>query len=76
MEGTLYFVQPKILPDPIKRALLQKVTWNAVNSNKVSANILLDENVGYCKVKGHTVLLITTEVFWMDLHRMISIQIH
>lgn len=29
-----------------------------INSSKVSANILLDDNVGYCDVHGHTVLWI------------------
>lgn len=35
-----------------------KEFWDTINSNKVSANILLDENVGYCDVKGHTVMWI------------------
>lgn len=35
-----------------------KEFWDTINSNKVSANILLDSNVGYCKVKNHTVLWI------------------
>ena len=35
-----------------------KEFWDTINSNKVSANILLDDNVGYCDVNGHTVLWI------------------
>lgn len=35
-----------------------KEFWNTINSSKVSANILLDDNVGYCDVHGHTVLWI------------------
>lgn len=35
-----------------------KEFWDTINSNKVSANILLDDNVGYCDVDGHTVLWI------------------
>lgn len=35
-----------------------KEFWDTINSNKVSSNILLDENVGYCEVKGHTVMWI------------------
>ena len=35
-----------------------KEFWDTINSNKVSANILLDENVGYCDVEGHTVIWI------------------
>lgn len=37
-----------------------KEFWDTINSNKVSANILLDDNVGYCDVNGHTVL-------WIDV---------
>lgn len=33
-----------------------KEFWDTINSNKVSANILLDDNVGYCDISGHTVL--------------------
>lgn len=35
-----------------------KEFWDTINSNKVSANILLDDNVGYCDVDGHIVLWI------------------
>ena len=35
-----------------------KEFWDTINSNKVSANILLDDNVGYCDVNGHTVIWI------------------
>lgn len=35
-----------------------KEFWDTINSNKVSVNILLDENVGYCDVDGHTVIWI------------------
>lgn len=35
-----------------------KEFWDTINSNKVSSNILLDDNVGYCDVNGHTVLWI------------------
>lgn len=35
-----------------------KEFWDTINSNKVSTNILLDDNVGYCDVDGHTVLWI------------------
>ena len=35
-----------------------KEFWDTINSNKVSANILLDENVGYCDVNGHIVMWI------------------
>ena len=35
-----------------------KEFWDTINSNKVSANILLDDNVGYCDISGHTVLWI------------------
>lgn len=37
---------------------MAKEFWNTINSNKVSANILLDDNVGYCQVNGRTVLWI------------------
>lgn len=32
-----------------------KEFWDTINSDKVNANILLDNNVGYCDVNGHTV---------------------
>lgn len=35
-----------------------KEFWDTINSDKVSANILLDANVGCCEVKGHTVMWI------------------
>ena len=35
-----------------------KEFWDTINSNKVSANILLNDNVGYCDINGHTVLWI------------------
>ncbi len=35
-----------------------KEFWDTINSDKVNANILLDNNVGYCDVNGHTVLWI------------------
>lgn len=35
-----------------------KEFWDTINSNKVSANILLDDNVGYCDVNGHIVIWI------------------
>lgn len=35
-----------------------KEFWDTINSNKVSSNILLDENVGYCDVNGHIVMWI------------------
>ena len=35
-----------------------KEFWNTINSNKVSANILLNDNVGYCDIDGHTVIWI------------------
>lgn len=35
-----------------------KEFWDTINSNKVSVNILLDDNVGYCDVDGHTVIWI------------------
>ena len=37
-----------------------KEFWDTINSNKVSANILLDENVGICEVDGHSVM-------WIDV---------
>lgn len=30
--------------------------WNTVNSNKVSANILVDSDIGTCSVKGETII--------------------
>ena len=35
-----------------------KEFWDTINSSKVSVNILLDDNVGYCDVDGHTVIWI------------------
>jgi len=35
-----------------------KEFWDTVNSNKVSSNILLDENVGVCDVDGNTIIWI------------------
>lgn len=35
-----------------------KEFWNTINSNKVSANILLNDNVGYCDIDGNTVIWI------------------
>lgn len=35
-----------------------KEFWDTINSSKVSVNILLDNNVGYCDVDGHTVIWI------------------
>ena len=35
-----------------------KEFWDTINSSKVSVNILLDGNVGYCDVDGHTVIWI------------------
>lgn len=32
--------------------------WNTINSAKVSSNILVDANVGYCKVKGANIMWI------------------
>ena len=32
--------------------------WNTINSNKVSENVLVDENVGVCDVDGKTVVYI------------------
>ena len=37
-----------------------KEFWDTINSDKVSANILLDENAGYCEVNGKTVI-------WIDV---------
>ena len=44
--------------DVKKPEIRLKEFWDTINSNKVSANILLDDNVGYCDVNGHTVLWI------------------
>ena len=30
--------------------------WNTINSNKVSANILVDSDIGTCSVKGETII--------------------
>lgn len=35
-----------------------KEFWDTINSSKVSVNILLDDNVGYCDVDGHMVIWI------------------
>lgn len=35
-----------------------KEFWDTVNSNKVSSNILLDENVGVCNVDGNNIIWI------------------
>lgn len=35
-----------------------KEFWDTVNSNKVSSNILLDENVGVCNVDGSNIIFI------------------
>lgn len=37
-----------------------KEFWDVINSNKVSANILMEDNVGYCVVEGKTII-------WIDV---------
>lgn len=39
---------------------LMKTFWDTINSRKVSANILLDENVGICNVNG-------CDVMWIEV---------
>lgn len=53
--------------DPSKRFTFEKINnpglrlkefWDTINSNKVSANILTDDNVGICNVRGTDIIYI------------------
>ena len=44
-----------------------KEFWDVINSNKVSANILMEDNVGYCVVEGKTII-------WIDVPQADSVE--